>query len=183
MVARVEPIAEANLERAVQLINKSNQYNLTTRRYSNADVLKTIGDPHWVSLTATLADKFGDHGLISVVLGKVDGTELFIDTWVMSCRVLKRTVECHLLNHLVGLARERGVRSIRGEFRPTPKNGLVQDHYARLGFTQIGAGSEGNTLWRLAVDDSWSPLRCFVNESGGPGPGQREVTCATIEKN
>jgi FkbH-like protein len=161
MVARVGPIVQGTLERSVQLINKSNQYNLTTRRYSNADVLTVMGDPGWVTLTASVSDKFGDHGLVSVVMGKVEGTDLAIDTWVMSCRVLKRSVEHYVLGELIKVARQRGLRALRGEFIPSPKNALVEDHYARLGFSPLEAGSGGRTSWRLDLG-SWSPTQSFI---------------------
>jgi FkbH-like protein len=162
MVAQVSPITQVALERTVQLINKSNQYNLTTRRYSNADVLTIMGDPRWVTRTVTLADKFGDCGLISVLIAKVDGEELVVDTWLMSCRVLKRSVEHYLLNDLVSVAKERHLRRIRGEYIPTPKNALVEHHYERLGFRRIRAEPDGRSSWELVVDGSWSPLASFI---------------------
>jgi FkbH-like protein len=165
MVAHVGPIVPETIERTVQLINKSNQYNLTTRRYSNADVLTILDDARWVTLTAAVADKFGDHGLISVVLAKAESGALTIDTWLMSCRVLKRNVEHHVLNHLVRIAQKRGLRRIRGEFIPSPKNGLVEDHYRRLGFSHTGTGPDGRTSWELVVDESWTPLPSFIESA------------------
>jgi FkbH-like protein len=162
MVARVSPILPVTLERTVQLINKSNQYNLTTKRYSNADVLAMTSDAQWITRTVTLTDRFGDNGLISVVIAEVDGKDLVIDTWLMSCRVLKRNVEHHLLNHLAAVARERGLGKIRGEYIPTPKNGLVQDHYERLGFSCTDRQADGRTAWELVLDATWSPLPSFI---------------------
>jgi FkbH-like protein len=162
MVAQVSPIGPVTLERTVQLINKSNQYNLTTRRYSNADVLTILDDPRWVTRTVTLTDKFGDCGLISVVIAKVDGEDLRIDTWLMSCRVLKRSVEQHLLNHLVSLAQGRSLRRICGDYVPTPKNALVRDHYERLGFRCVCEQPDGRSSWELIVERSWSPLPSFI---------------------
>jgi FkbH-like protein len=163
LIARIEPIGAGSLERSVQLINRSNQYNLTTRRRSNADLLGLLVNADWLTRTISLQDRFGDNGLISVVLAKVEGETLVIDTWVMSCRVLKRGVEQFLLNDLVTYARKRGLTRVLGEFHPTKKNALVRDHYARLGFTQVGDDS-GHTQWELRLDDSWIPLPHFIRE-------------------
>ena len=88
MAARIEPVNSASLERAVQLINRSNQFNLTTRRYSNAELLDMCAHSEWVTTTVSLSDRFGDNGLISVLLAREEGDALVIDTWLMSCRVL-----------------------------------------------------------------------------------------------
>ena len=161
MRAVAGPITDATLERATQLINKSNQFNLTTRRKSTADVLAAMTAPDWVTLTVSLADRFGDNGLISVVLAKVDGDTLDIDTWLMSCRVLKRGVERFLLNLIVAEARARGLSTVRGEFIPTPKNALVRDHYAELGFTNAGTDADGRGVWHLSVAD-FAPLSSHI---------------------
>src|SRR5439155_11119948 len=100
MTARVGPVTPATLERAAQLVNKSNQFNLTTRRTTPAELAARSRDPDWVTRTVTLADRFGDNGLISVALARRDADALVIDTWLMSCRVLKREVEVLLLNDL-----------------------------------------------------------------------------------
>ena len=125
-----------SLERTAQLINKSNQFNLTTRRRSAAEVSALAADPSWLTRTVSLADRFGDNGLISVLLAKVEGDALVIDTWLMSCRVLKRGVETLLNNHLCRWAVGRGLKRICGEYIPTAKNDLVREHYAGLGYRQ-----------------------------------------------
>jgi len=163
MRALVAPIDNSTLERSAQLINKSNQFNLTTRRRSAAEVLALVGDPAWVTRTVSLQDKFGDNGLISVVLARGEQAALRVDTWLMSCRVLKRGVEHLLLNKLVELARQRGLKSIVGEYIPTPKNALVKDHYQNLGFTKF-AEENGAASWRLPIDDSWQPLPVHIEE-------------------
>jgi FkbH-like protein len=164
LVARIEPIGAVSMERSVQLINRSNQFNLTTRRRSNGELLAMLNEPTWLTLTTSLQDRFGDNGLISVVLAKVDGDALVIDTWVMSCRVLKRGVEQLLLNRLVACARERGLTRLLGEFMPTPKNALVRDHFAGLGFSNAGSDDSGFTRWELRLDDAWQPLSHFIRE-------------------
>ena len=147
------------------MINRSNQFNLTTRRHSNADLLRMMDDPSWVTRSISLRDRFGDHGLIGVLLARIDGDVLVIDTWLMSCRVLKRGVEHFLLNHLVALAEELGSRRLVGEYIPTAKNGLVRDHYAGLGFARAGGDDDGNTRWELAIDETWQPRPHFIQES------------------
>ncbi|HEY2841734.1 MAG TPA: HAD-IIIC family phosphatase [Pirellulales bacterium] len=162
MVARVAPIDATTLERSAQLINKSNQFNLTTRRRSTAEVQAIVDDPQWVTRTVSLVDKFGDNGLISVLLARADQETLAIDTWLMSCRVLKRGVESLLRNKLVEIARERGLRQIVGEYIPTAKNVIVKDHYQNLGLTKFSE-DDGRTRWRLEVATA-EPWPVFIQE-------------------
>jgi len=124
-----------DVARISQLINKSNQFNLTTRRRTEAEVHAVMADPSCFHFTVRLTDRFGDYGLICVVVCRVDGEEAEIDTWLMSCRVLKRQVEEEVLNQIVRLARQRGCARVRGTYRPTAKNGMVRNHYPNLGFT------------------------------------------------
>jgi len=169
MEAKIGPIADATLERSVQLIGKSNQFNLTTRRYSSGDVLEMLQCPAWVTRTISLSDRFGDNGLISVLLARLEGKALRIDTWLMSCRVLKRDVEHLALNHLYELAVARGAKVIRGEYLPTAKNGLVRDHYRKLGFTLTDTDQNGRTCWELPVGGLWEPLKHFIKEIATDG--------------
>jgi FkbH-like protein len=169
MQARIEPVRAINVERTVQLINRSNQFNLTTRRYTNADVIEFTTSPNWITCTISLLDRFGDNGLISVLLAGVESDSLVIDTWLMSCRVLKRGVEALLLNHLVALALERGLRRLVGEYFPTAKNALVREHYRTLGFIQVGGEVGGNTRWELRIDDRWTPRSHFIREIASDG--------------
>ncbi len=168
MTARVEAINAVSLERAAQLINKSNQFNLTTRRYAAAQVAAISNDPAWATRTVTLADRFGDNGLISVLLAKVQDDALAVDTWLMSCRVLRRGVEDLLLDHAVRIARARGLKKIIGEYIRTPKNDLVADHYAKLGFTPLPGAPDGHTRWTLAVAD-FRPRPTFIKELADHG--------------
>ncbi len=152
MTSVVEPVTALNIERATQLVNKSNQFNLTTRRYTPAEMSARAASGQWITLTLTLRDRFGDNGLIAVVLGERREDALYIDTWVMSCRVLMRGMERFTLNCLHEAARSRGVRVLRGEFRPTAKNGMVKDHYAGLGFTQVASAGDGGSTWERVVE-------------------------------
>jgi FkbH-like protein len=131
---------DANKQRIVQLINKTNQFNLTTRRYTEADYDAFARDPDIVGLHLRLIDRFGDNGLIAVVICKADGDALLIDTWLMSCRVLGREVEQATLSLLAGEARQRGARRLIGEYAPTAKNAMVRDLYPRIGFAEVEAG-------------------------------------------
>lgn len=165
MTGRFEPIAPMTLERTTQLINKSNQFNLTTRRYSTAEVLARVNDPQWVTCTVSLADQFGDNGLISVLMAREEGDALEIDTWLMSCRVLKRDVEQHLLNYVVRQAQKRGLKRIRGKYIPTAKNAMVSEHYKTLGFKRISGEESGETTWELEIS-SFEPFETFIKEVG-----------------
>ncbi len=140
MQAVIKPIDSFTLPRAAQLSQRSNQFNLRTVRYTDEDIKTIIADPSKYTLTVSLKDKFGDYGLISLLIAeKRTAEKLFIDTWIMSCRVLKRGVENLVLNELAVLALANGFSSIIGEYLPTPKNGLVKDHYEKLDFVQQGS--------------------------------------------
>ncbi len=111
-------------------------------RYSEKQIAALANSPTNVTLAFELKDRFGDNGLISVVILEIQGEEFFVDTWLMSCRVLGRGVEQFVLNTIVGKARELGIKRVIGEYLATAKNGMVKDHYARLGFT-AGTGNRG----------------------------------------
>jgi FkbH-like protein len=127
----------------VQLINKTNQFNLTTRRYAEADVLAVMDDPAAIGLQLRLLDRFGDNGMIGVVIGRLHGADVVIDTWLMSCRVLGRQVEQATLGLLAAAARRLGAKRLIGEYIPSAKNAMVKDHYARLGFTVTATHADG----------------------------------------
>lgn len=148
MTARVEPVNPINIERVAQLIGKSNQFNLTTRRRTIAELQQLAADPAWVTLTISLKDMLGDHGLISVVLAHQQGATLDIDTWLMSCRVLQRGVEAFVRDALVAEARRRGCDTITGSYVPTDRNDMVRDLLPRLGWAAAGATGD-TTWWRL----------------------------------
>nr|WP_019363857.1 HAD-IIIC family phosphatase [Pseudomonas luteola] len=155
MVLTATTIGPAELIRTTQLINKTNQFNLTTRRYSEAEVERLAADDRAITLAVRLSDKFGDNGLISVVLACADTAwaqdELLIDTWLMSCRVLGRQVEEAVLDVLIKRATAAGWAALIGEYRPTDRNGMVAEHYAALGFDHCPApeGAIPNaSFWR-----------------------------------
>jgi FkbH-like protein len=150
MHASLGPFDELSFERITQLVNKTNQFNLTTRRVVLAEIQEIARSADWLTWSVRLRDRFGDHGLISVVFGHIDRSELVLDVWLMSCRVLGRGVEDLLFNAVVSRARERGLREVVGLYRPTARNGLVRDHYRRLGFSSDGKEGDAER-WRLDV--------------------------------
>lgn len=135
--------------RVVQLINKSNQFNLTTRRTTDAALAATLVDPAVIAIQMRLVDRFGNNGLIAVVMAVHRGADVTITDWLMSCRVLKRGVEAGTYNVIVANARLRGASRLLGSFCPTAKNGMVRDHYAALGFAPLGEEADGTTRWSL----------------------------------
>src|SRR5262249_259157 len=152
MVMTIQPFDEAGRKRIAQLINKSNQFNLTTRRYSEGEVREIEDDPDCFNLQVRLTDIFGDNGMISVVIFRRVDRDWEVDSWLMSCRVLGRGVENAILQELVREARHRGVRSIIGKYCPTARNKLVEDHYSRLGFALIRSDEDGTTVWQLSCE-------------------------------
>jgi FkbH-like protein len=161
MVMKIEEIGSANITRATQLINKTNQFNLTTRRYTEVQVQRFVACSRSLGLCFRLRDRLGDSGLISVVLAKPLSEEvhdeLWIDTWVMSCRVLGRQVEQAVLAALVERAVAQGARALVGEYKPTPRNQMVAGHFERVGFspyTLSDPSSEDGRFWRHEIGDS-----------------------------
>jgi len=163
MVARSEPVTPVNIQRVTQLLNKSNQFNLTTRRYTQTEIEAIATSSEWSTLTLSLRDRFGDNGLISVLFAECRGATLRIDTWLMSCRVLQRGVEAFALAKAAEAARTMGCTVLEGHYIPTEKNGMVRDHYQRLGFEPAGTDGAA-TVWRLAVDRFVSPSSYIAEE-------------------
>ena len=151
MEAVIGEFAPMDVQRLAQLINKSNQFNLTTRRRTETDITALMREPDYVTFSVRLKDRFGDHGLIAVVIGKKVGVAMEIDTWLMSCRVLKRQIEDETLNELVRLARARGCAVLKGVYRPTAKNEMVRDFYKTMGFT-LTAEDGASREFELALE-------------------------------
>lgn len=151
MIGRVGEFDEVNVPRIAQLINKSNQFHLTTTRYTEAEIKAMMADRRYHGLYFRLEDRFGDNGLIAaVILDKEAKGHLFIDTWVMSCRVLSRGMEEFIFNEILRYAHTQKIPTILGKYIPTKKNGLVEGLYERLGLTRI-SDYQGTTVWRLSV--------------------------------
>ncbi len=143
------PFDATGRERITQLINKSNQFNLTTRRYTEAEVAAVEADPSAFALQVRLVDMFGDNGMISVLICRQDGSDWDIDTWLMSCRVLGRRVEHMVLREMLLTARGRGIERLIGTYKPTARNDMVKDHYEKLGFTLVESKDDGETVWAM----------------------------------
>jgi len=137
MSCLVQPFNKFNIPRIAQLSQRSNQFNLRTVRYTEGDIEFLSASENHFTFTFGLEDKFGDNGLICViVLQKEDGGALFIDTWFMSCRVLKRGMEHFALNTIAEFGKNAGFKTLKGEYIPTAKNEMVKNHYQSLGFGQ-----------------------------------------------
>lgn len=156
MVSLVEPFNKFNTPRAAQLSQRSNQFNLRTVRYTEADIEKIANADEIFSFAFTLEDKFGDNGMICVIiLNKENRDTLFIDTWLMSCRVLKRGMENFVLNTIAHFAKEKGYTYVKGEHIPTAKNEMVKDHYLNLGFQPL------DDCWIMDVT-GYKEKECFI---------------------
>ena len=137
MTSKVSAFDKFSVPRIAQLSIRSNQFNLRTIRYTEQDIENLIQNPDYDTLYFTLDDKYGEYGLISlIILKKLDSERIFVETWLMSCRVLKRGMEGFVLNNIIRVAREKGFKTVVGEYIPTPKNDMVREHYKNLGFTE-----------------------------------------------
>ena len=160
MVSKVEGFTKFNTPRVAQLSQRSNQFNLRTVRYTEDQIAAIDHDPQQKGFAFSLKDKFGDNGLIAVVIvQEQDADTLFIDTWFMSCRVLKRGMEHFTLNTIVSWAKAHGYRRIIGEYLPTPKNQMVAEHYVRLGFTPTE--DSDTARFELSVEN-YQPRECYI---------------------
>lgn len=154
-----------DLDRICQLINKTNQFNLTSRRYSKSEILKVMQNANYLGLSARVQDKFGNYGLISAMIAKHTGHVLDILSWVMSCRVFGKGIEQFLFNHLAREAIKRGVQEIRGTFTPTQKNEVVKNLYPSLGMEEIPNLTVGKKrTFTCSVNTERQPLPTFVKE-------------------
>ena len=148
MVSDVQPFNKFNIPRVSQLSQRSNQFNLRTIRYTDAEVLNISQDKNHYTFSFTLDDKYGDNGLIcAIILKHLDEENIFIDTWFMSCRVLKRGMENFVLNTIVDFSKQKNYKYLIGEYVETAKNEMVKNHYSDLGF------NENNFNWGLVITD------------------------------
>lgn len=154
MKATIKPFEAIYLERIVQLINKSNQFNLTTKRYSQREIKEILDNDDYITIYGKLEDKFGDNGVVSVCIGHKKGKLCNIDLWVMSCRVLKRNMEYAMMDMLVDKCKKAGVKKIVGYYYSTEKNSMVKEFYGTMGFNKIDDSEEGS-CWEFIVDNSY----------------------------
>ena len=156
MKAKISDFEPIYLERISQLSNKSNQFNLTTKRYSLADIEEVHKDENYIKIYGKLEDIFGDNGVITVVIGNIKNKdELHIDLWIMSCRVLKRNMEFAMMDMLVKKAQEKNIKTIYGYYYPTQKNKMVSNFYDLQGFEEVCCDSEGNKVYKLDISKGY----------------------------
>ncbi len=152
MSAQICDFDPVYIQRITQLTNKSNQFNLTTKRYTQAQMQEVFESGSYVRLFGKLTDKFGDNGVVSVVIGEQREKELHIDLWLMSCRVLKREMEYAMLDRLVEECVGRGIEKIVGYYYPTAKNKMVKNLFGDFGFDKISEDENGNAVWVLSTN-------------------------------
>lgn len=156
MRATVKPFEPMYMSRITQLTNKSNQFNLTTLRCTQAEIEGFATDPGYITLYGKLEDCFGDNGVVTTVIGKIEGERVDVILWLMSCRVLKRGIEFAMMDALALRCRERGITTIQGFYYPTAKNSMVLDFYGKQGFTKISEDEKGNTVWQLDLSRGYT---------------------------
>jgi FkbH-like protein len=153
MKIKLERFNEFNLPRIAQLIQRSNQFNLMTRRYSESDCERFMNDEAgFFPFSVTLKDKFGDYGLISVVNLKLGRGEMQIDEYLMSCRVIQRGVENFVMNRIFSFARNKGVSRVTARYIRTKKNAMVSEFFGQFGFTKTVTDTDGNSDWECDVE-------------------------------
>ena len=154
MEAEIGAFSPVYMTRIAQLTNKSNQFNLTTKRCTQAELERYAADPACITLYGKLADRFGDNGVVSVVFGHQEDAVFHIDLWLMSCRVLKREMEYAMMDVLEEKCRQRGIRKIRGYYYPTAKNKMVKEFYGLQGFARVSEDDAGNAVWVYEIKEA-----------------------------
>ena len=155
MQGEIKSFTPMYMSRIAQLTNKSNQFNLTTKRYTQSEIEEAAENKERITLYGKLSDKFGDNGVVSVIIGKLVEEELHIELWLMSCRVLKREMEYAMMDELVAKAKEANVKKLIGYYYPTAKNAMVKNFYELQGFEKISEDEEGNTVWEFLITDEY----------------------------
>ncbi len=153
--AEIRPFSPFYLSRIAQLTNKSNQFNLTTRRCTEAELEQIAADPDCITLYGKLTDKFGDNGVVSVTFGHREADIFHIDLWLMSCRVLKRGMEYAMMDELVRHCQDAGIKKLLGFYYPTKKNAMVREFYGEMGFVKVSEDESGSAVWELDISDGY----------------------------
>lgn len=152
MKAVIEDFKPIYVQRIAQLTNKSNQFNLTTLRCTEEDIVSMQESDKYICICGRLIDKFADNGIVAITAGEIISDELHIRLWLMSCRVLKRELENTMMNVLVSHAQAKGLKKIIGYYYPTAKNRMVKDFYSSMNFEKAEEDEKGNTIWYLSLD-------------------------------
>ena len=155
MVGTIKAFEPIYMARIAQLTNKSNQFNLTTRRFSQSEIEQMASAGGYLTLYGKLVDKFGDNGVVSVVIGKQENELLHLELWLMSCRVLKRDMEFAMMDRVVEECQAKGITTIKGYYYPTAKNAMVKDFYQLQGFNKIEEDEVGNAVWEFAIPTTY----------------------------
>lgn len=163
MKAFIKPFNERYMGRITQLTNKTNQFNLTTYRYSQLEIEKLANDDKCITLYGKLEDKFGDNGVVSLIIGEVKSDICYVNLWLMSCRVFKRNMELAMMDKLVSECKKRGIKKIQGHYIPTSKNKFVRDFYEEIGFENIDKLSNGETFWEFIIDGNYKNKNTIIN--------------------
>lgn len=180
MKGTIKPFEALYMARIAQLSNKSNQFNLTTRRYTQTDIETFAADDAYITRYGKLEDKFGDNGVVSVVIGRQGtmadipayqkretvsgerGDVLHLELWLMSCRVLKRDMEYAMMDSVVWACKDRGIHTIIGYYYPTAKNGMVREFYGQMGFEKIAEDDTGVSTWQYSIPDEYQPKNTVI---------------------
>ena len=176
MKGTIRPFEPVYMARIAQLTNKSNQFNLTTRRYTQSDIERFASDDTYITRYGKLEDKFGDNGVVSVVIGRKgrreEGKEspgraaqqqvLHIELWLMSCRVLKRDMEYAMMDSMVEACQDCGIHTILGYYYPTAKNAMVKEFYAQMGFEKMDEGEDGSSIWQFEIPSSYEKKNTVI---------------------
>lgn len=165
MKATMKPFESVYIARITQLTNKSNQFNLTTKRYTQEEIENIADSDDHITLYGRLEDKFGDNGIVTVVIGKIQEETCSIELWLMSCRVLKRTMEYAMMDTFIEKCKKKGIRIIEGVYIPTAKNGMVKDFYKDMGFSLIAEDGD-ITTWQLDITNKISKKNKYIQIGG-----------------
>ncbi len=166
MRGTIKPFEPLYMARIAQLTNKSNQFNLTTKRYTQAEIEDIAIDENYITLYGKLEDKFGDNGVVSAVIGHVIKGVCHVDLWIMSCRVLKRDMEFAMMDSLVDQCKRKEIKRIVGYYCPTTKNHMVKNFYDIQGFKKISEDNDGNTLWQFEIEEVYLNKNNYIQVEG-----------------
>lgn len=161
MKAVIRKFEQIYMARIAQLANKSNQFNLTVRRYTQLEIEEIGENEDYITLYGRLGDRFGDNGVVSAVIGRTENHVCHIDLWIMSCRVLKRDMEYAMMDELVRQCQCRGIKEIRGYYCPTNKNGMVKEFYKKQGF-EMKSDNRGETVWSYDITDRYEKKNKYI---------------------
>ena len=153
MEVSIRPVDQFAFSRVLDLIQKTNQFNLTTRRHSAGELKEMLADPKWDAFYIRVADRFGDNGIVGAAVSRIQNGTAYLDTFLLSCRIIGRNVETAFLSFLVDWFKARGANVIEGEFIPTAKNSPAAEFFAGHGFKPAGANSTGSS-WRLSLAEA-----------------------------